>query len=118
MHELSIAQSLVELLLEQRPGGTRIVRADVEVGALSGVVMAALASAFEPATRGTALEGAALRLHDVAVVGWCEGCGGERAVQSVQRMRCVDCDRPITRITRGRELQVISIEVVDEAENA
>lgn len=120
MHELSIAQSLVELVTERlrAAGGARIASVDVEVGVLSGVVPAALLSAFEPASRQTPLEGAQLRLHEVPVKGHCPTCGAERDAVSVQRIHCAVCDTPLAAVTRGRELDVIAIEVIDEATDA
>lgn len=119
MHELSIAQSLVELLSEQAhaAGAARVTAADIEVGVLSGVVPAALRSAFGPVSRQTLVEGATLRIHEVNVRGLCAGCNAQRDAVSVQRLHCIECDRPLAEITRGRELDVISIEVVDEAQN-
>ena len=63
MHELSIAQSLIELACEAalREGGDRIERLNLRIGQLSGVVREALEFSFALAAEGTACEGAAVR---------------------------------------------------------
>jgi hydrogenase nickel incorporation protein HypA/HybF len=57
MHELSIAMSLIDVITETliRENATGASRVSVEVGALSGVVPAALQTAFSTAIRGTEL---------------------------------------------------------------
>ena len=65
MHELSIALRLVELVEEQlhgEPPDTTISAVDIHIGALSSVVSEALQFAWGPATDGTRLAGAALRI--------------------------------------------------------
>jgi Zn finger protein HypA/HybF involved in hydrogenase expression len=65
MHELSIALRIVELVEEQladEPPGTTVSAVDIRIGDLSSVVSEALHFAWEPATEGTRLAGAALRI--------------------------------------------------------
>ena len=68
MHELSIALRLVELVEEQlagEPADTVVVAVDIRVGELSSVVPEALHFAWGPATDGTRLAGASLRILPV-----------------------------------------------------
>ena len=65
MHELSIALRIVELVEDQltsEPPGTLVCAVDIRIGDLSSVVPEALQFAWEPATAGTRLQGAALRI--------------------------------------------------------
>ena len=69
MHELSIALRLVELVEEQlrnEPAETTVNAVDIRVGELSSVVPDALHFAWGPATDGTRLQGATLRITPVA----------------------------------------------------
>jgi hydrogenase nickel incorporation protein HypA/HybF len=61
MHELSIAQSIVELAWE-RAGERTVTRVIVEIGARAAVVPDALHFCFELACEGTPLAGAALEI--------------------------------------------------------
>lgn len=65
MHELSIALRIVELVEDQlagEPPGAVVCAVDIRIGDLSSVVPEALQFAWEPATEGTRLQGAALRI--------------------------------------------------------
>ena len=65
MHELSIALRIVELVEDQlaaEPPETTVSAVDIRVGEWSSIVPEALQFAWEPATEGTRLAGAALRI--------------------------------------------------------
>lgn len=66
MHELSIAVALVEVACEKAEAlsSARVEALHVQVGRLSGVVPDALLFSFEVAARGTAIEGAKLRVEE------------------------------------------------------
>lgn len=61
MHELGIAQGIVELVAEKSEGA-RVVRVVVVVGRLVAVLPDALRFCFELAAEGTVAEGAALEI--------------------------------------------------------
>src|SRR5438094_498605 len=107
MHELSIAQSLIQLVEEQvrtSPAPVRVVRVTVRVGEASGVVAAALRSAFPAAAAGTVANGAALVLEPVGLAAWCGTCEAEREVSGPFRLVCGVCGARMPRLVRGREL--------------
>lgn len=113
MHEMSIAQSLVDLVAEQlAPTPEVVVRAvRVRIGELSGVIPEALRSAWPAASRQSVAEGAALRIEPQAVTLWCAACGGERPARSVQSLRCATCGTPSDDVRRGREMELVALEV-------
>ena len=76
MHELSIAQSLIDLACEAalREGADRIERLNLRIGRLSGVVREALEFSFELAAEGTLCEGAILEIEDVPIAVMCPRC--------------------------------------------
>lgn len=118
MHELSVALSLVDVVVERlvESGATRVRRVVVEVGDLSGVVPAALQSAFRVASDAeAAVRGARLELVAVAVVLHCDKCSADRPAVGAAALRCADCGTPSMNVVRGRELEVITIEVDDAA---
>ncbi len=65
MHEARLCLSLLDLAERhlERAGGERILAVRVEVGALSGVVPEALASAFPICAEATRARGAELRIE-------------------------------------------------------
>lgn len=131
MHELSIAQCLVDLIedevtarapAQQRgvnaPRCLRVGRVRVRVGALSGVVPEALYRAFPVAAARSSLKEATLSIEECLVVAWCPACGVARVLPSPQRLRCPACDGPTPDVVGGRELELVSIEVRDDDDDA
>jgi hydrogenase nickel incorporation protein HypA/HybF len=117
MHELSVAQALVELVAEQLAGEfpVRVLSVRLRIGALSGVVAEALSFAYDSATAGTVLEGSVLDVEGVAAVVFCPQCAEERELQSLSSLRCPVCSFPAPKLVRGRELEVTWVEVADAA---
>jgi hydrogenase nickel incorporation protein HypA/HybF len=113
MHELSIALSLIDLVEEEsgRHGG-RVAAVHLRLGPLAGVVREALASAFDLAREGTALADTELVVEEVAVATYCRGCAAEVAPVSVQELCCPRCGAATPDVVRGRELDVVALEVV------
>lgn len=119
MHELSIAVELVEIACNaaHEAGAERIDVVHLRLGAISGVVKDALLFSYDVATKDTLLEGSRLEIHDVPLVLYCEPCGKEVEVESVQLFCCPDCGTPSVDVRQGRELELESMEVTqDEAE--
>jgi hydrogenase nickel incorporation protein HypA/HybF len=113
MHELSIALSLLDLVEEEAARREcRVVAVHLRLGPLSGVVREALESAYELAREGTAMAEAELLVEDVPVVVSCPACAAERAPVSAVELRCSDCGTPTPVIVRGRELEVVALEIV------
>ncbi|HYT88461.1 MAG TPA: hydrogenase maturation nickel metallochaperone HypA [Gemmataceae bacterium] len=112
MHELSIALSLIDLVIEEAERrGCGVVAIHLKLGALSGVVKEALLSAYDLAREGTVAEGAALIIEEVRVVAYCPTCAAERILTSPQEMRCPACGGPTPTIISGRELEVFALEI-------
>jgi hydrogenase nickel incorporation protein HypA/HybF len=116
MHELSIALGIVDVAAEAlaRNGGGRVEAVHLKLGPLSGVIKAALLSAYELATEESLLAGSHLEIEDVPVEINCPICRAIRPVQSIQQMRCRECGTLCADIVRGRELEVVALEIVDE----
>jgi hydrogenase nickel incorporation protein HypA/HybF len=113
MHELSIAMSIVEMAQEEsaRRGGAQITAVHLKLGALSGVVKEALFGCFEIACEDTALKGARLIVEDVPVLILCGKCQAQRPISSVQLFCCIECGTPSGEILRGKELEVVALEI-------
>src|SRR4051794_9200301 len=113
MHELSIAMSIVEGAAEEAGlrGAARVAAVHLRIGPLSGVVPDALRSAFELAReQEPALAAAELVIEEVPVTARCPRCAAERAVPFPE-LRCPTCDTPTPEVVRGRELEVVALEI-------
>jgi len=117
VHELSIASRIVELVGEQvcAAGGGRVAAVTLKIGALSCVHEDALRFSFNLVREGTPLADAELRVVTVPVVIWCAACGREVTLPGIQKFACPECGTPSGDIRAGRELDLESIELDDEA---
>ncbi len=113
MHELSIAMSMVEMAAEEaaRRGATKVCAIHLKLGRLSGVVKDALLFSYEVACEGTLLEGSRLIVEEIPVVVFCMACEAETTLASIQRFCCSVCGTPTTQVVRGRELEVVALEI-------
>lgn len=111
MHEMSIAESLVELIEEEarKAGFTRVRRIEVKVGALGHVEPAALHFCFDAIARGTVAEGASLDVQTVPGRGCCPRCGSSTAIDQRYDL-CPICGSHL-QMTAGGELRLAELEV-------
>lgn len=114
MHELSIAQSIVELVRANVPAADvqSVKSVKIRVGKMSGVVADSLEFCFTAITQETPLQGAGLDIERVPFVMKCRSCGtlfeSEAGI-----VLCPTCGAVDTEVLSGTELQVVEIEVLD-----
>ncbi len=113
MHELSIAMSLIDGVLEETRVRdlAKVEIVHLRIGVLAGVDVDALTTSYGFATQGTALEGSHLEIERVPLVVYCPSCATERPAQSPSQLNCCICFAPAERIVQGRELYIVAIEV-------
>ena len=109
MHELAISESLVEAV-QARTGRQTVVSVRLRVGRLSGVVPDALMFAFELAAQGTPLEGAQLLIDEPAGRLHCRTCQADQGRDDL--ILLCECGSADVEVTAGRELALLSVEVV------
>lgn len=112
MHEVSLANSIVEIIEElaarERFAKVRTVR--VEIGALSHVEPRALEFGFESAASGTIADGAALVFERPNGSAFCTDCAKNVAIAS-RADACPLCGGHRWTLVGGDELRVIDLEV-------
>ena len=113
MHELAIAESVVEVAC-RHAGGRRVTAVELSVGHLRQVVPAALEFAFKLVAQGTAVDGAELRMEEVPAEGDCRACGAKTPLPELP-LSCRRCGGFDVDVTRGEELSVDSLELEDDA---
>jgi hydrogenase nickel incorporation protein HypA/HybF len=113
MHELSIAMSIVEMAQEEaeRRGRVKVDTVYLRLGLLCGVVKEALLSSYEMACEDTPLEGSRLVVEEIPVEVYCPVCEMVRPLSSVQMFTCSECGTPTPTILRGKELEVVALEI-------
>jgi hydrogenase nickel incorporation protein HypA/HybF len=109
MHELSIAEAMVEIAL-RHASGRRVYRIELKVGHLRQVVPSALEFAVELLSAGTPLEGAELSIEDVPARGRCRACGAETTM-TIFPLQCDGCGGLDVELLAGEELLVDALEL-------
>jgi len=112
MHELSIAQSIVELAEQEARNYNAVIieELELEIGVLAGIDTDALMFALESATKGSQLEKARILTQQIAGVGHCGDCENLFPVETLFSA-CPFCGSFAVKIIKGKELRIKSIVV-------
>jgi hydrogenase nickel incorporation protein HypA/HybF len=112
MHELTLANSLVELASDyaQRNAALRVSSITIRLGVLCGISRS-LYFCFEPASRGTRCEGASLTIIESPLSVFCANCNEAKTPRALFNLRCPDCGRRTPKVLTGREMDLVSIEI-------
>jgi len=117
MHELSIAQGLIEVateaLAQSQSGPVRVESVLIRLGVLCGVVPEALEFCYGLSVMGTPLEGSRLVMEQQPAVIFCPQCLNNQILSDWTRLRCPTCETLVSSLVHGRELELISMEVID-----
>lgn len=113
MHELSIAQNVLEIVFEQcsKSGYTKIDSINLRIGRASGIMPDALLFAFTAIKSDSIARDAALNIEVVPVAGLCKDCSAGFIVEEEYILNCPVCKGSSFQITSGRELDIIDMEV-------
>jgi hydrogenase nickel incorporation protein HypA/HybF len=112
MHELSIVESLLDLVLEhaEKAEAEKVVAVNLVVGELSGVVDEAVEFYWDFLTKETIAKDARIIFRHVPASLKCRKCG-EVFLSSEHGYVCPKCGEQQVDIIAGRELFVESLEV-------
>ena len=110
MHELAYVLKITDLSLRaaEEKGLSSVKEISVEVGAMTGALDHYLKLYFKKASKGTILEGAVLNITNVPVLAECE-CGNIYHPEKETGYTCPVCKSRKGRITRGRDICVVSV---------
>lgn len=115
MHEMSIAEALVEAVERERMRylDARVAAVHVRVGALRLVVAEVLKSCYDAVTRDTSLAGSHLEVETVEARARCPQCGHEFAVEE-RWFECPQCHAVGGELLCGQELELTEIELQEQ----
>lgn len=110
MHELSIAESIIEIAEEQarKSFAISISEIEIDIGSFSGVVIEAMEFALEEAVKNTMLEKASIKINQIKAKVICCTCANEFFPEDVLSL-CPQCNSSDYDILQGKELNVKSI---------
>ena len=115
MHEMGVAQQLVQIALDAIPEdieNPKIEKINLKIGKLAAVVESSLTFCFEIITKETALEKAVLNIDFIPVTVHCKSCNRTREVDN-PLFQCPFCENGEIELLTGREIEIISIELAE-----
>ena len=112
MHEMSIAQGLIDVLKEEmlkhNAKSLRSVR--LNIGQMTAIVPDALSFCFQVITDGTEFEGAKLIMDIIPLLGHCSACQEEFEIMDYAFV-CPSCGSTNINTIGGRDLSIVEMEV-------
>lgn len=112
MHEMSIAQNIIEIVEEEMAehGVQEIKAVNIAIGKLAVVAVEQLAFCFSLIINDSKLAGACLNVREVPLSYRCKSCGNEFTAEDIT-LSCPSCGADELEMTAGRDLVVESLEV-------
>ena len=112
MHEMSIAQNVIEIVKEEmlKHDATTLRSVRLNIGRMSAILPDALSFCFEVITAGTELEGAGLIMDIIPLKGYCPSCGKEFEIEDYA-FNCTTCGSSEIDTISGQDLAIVEIEV-------
>ncbi len=112
MHEMSIAQSVIELAEKEaiNAGANKIIDIELDVGTLSGVELHALEFAFQAVVEGTLLEESEIKINVIKAQGKCNDCNNVFEMNQIYDS-CPGCSSFNVTLLKGKELKLKSLNV-------
>jgi len=112
MHELSIAESIIEMAEENAitHGFKKVIKITLEIGVLAGIEKSALFFCFAEAARDTLAEGAILEIQDKLAKGICRHCH-RQVITTSWYQPCPHCGQLPIEISEGQKMIIKSLEV-------
>ncbi len=112
MHELSVTESIIDICLRhaERNGARRIVKINLVLGELTGIVDQCITFYWDMLAKDTIAAEAELAFRKVPVLVRCGDCGREYHPEKLD-LTCPDCGGGKAELLQGREFQVESIEI-------
>jgi hydrogenase nickel incorporation protein HypA/HybF len=114
MHELSIAQSIIQIVEKSfnKNSGKRIESVTLLIGQLSGIEVDALEFSFSIIKNETVLHNVELVIEKIEGQGKCQKCNMVFAMNKYG-MPCPSCQSYNIDILKGKEMKVLRINVAD-----
>jgi len=115
MHELAIAQNIVDHVLTQIElhSYQRVETVALRIGDLTDIVPEALEFGFEVSTRETVLADTRLRIETVPIRCSCDECGTAFVVADRFLFQCPNCGSYSVTVLQGTELEIAFLEIDD-----
>jgi hydrogenase nickel incorporation protein HypA/HybF len=108
MHELAIAESVIETIRD-KTGDRTVLVIRLEIGTLAGVLVDSLRFCFELAAADTPLAAAELQISQPVGMAHCRTCGADFGVSDL--ILLCECGSVDVDVLDGQQLRISSVEV-------
>ncbi len=114
MHELSIAQSIFETVLQEKEKSRlpAIEKIGLRIGAMSGILADSLEFSFDAIKIDTELAETNLEIEIVPLKGCCQSCRQEFKVENYAFF-CPHCESGRIEVMQGMDMEIAYLEVED-----
>jgi len=111
MHELSIIENIVEIILKELPKHniSKVTSISLRIGEMRQIVPEALHFGFECISKNTPAEGAELIIENVPIKGYCHQCTKNFILKNWLQ-GCPSCFNNSVEIVSGKELEIKEFE--------
>jgi hydrogenase nickel incorporation protein HypA/HybF len=112
MHEMSVAQNIIDIVNEHIPEGTTagVSAVRLRIGKMAGIVTDSLEFCFEAIIKDTPLESARLDIFIEPLIVRCQACNSTSEIDDPAFL-CPVCGSIGVELISGTELQVTEIEL-------
>lgn len=112
MHELSLAEAMLDIIKEQAEleRFNKVTSVILEIGALSHVEADAMLFCFDAVVEGSLAEGAILKIEHTSAKGQCSDCHKINTIENVYEA-CPYCGAFGLKILEGDEIRILKLEV-------
>ncbi len=116
MHEVSIAQSILDIILKEceKINCKKINSVTIRVGRASGVVVDSLVFAFDIIKKDTIAEKAELLCEEVPLTAICVNCNKDFISDEEYILNCPYCGKSEFKVIGGRELDILEMDVEEQ----
>ncbi|MDB1122377.1 hydrogenase maturation nickel metallochaperone HypA [Vibrio algarum] len=113
MHEMSLCESLIQVIEEQAKaqGFNKVKTVFLEIGTFAGIEIDALTFCFDVVCRETMADSATLEIIELPGTAWCFDCGKEVTI-STRIDPCPECSGYSLQTKSGDEMRIKELEVV------
>ena len=115
MHEMSIAQNIVEVVKQHlsHEDDRRVMSVKLRLGVFAGVERESLEYCFGVVTEGTPMQGARLDVEEVELTAQCRDCGATSELK-YGAVVCPVCTSSDIAVLTGAEFEVIGVQLAEE----
>lgn len=114
MHEMSVAQNIIEIVRDHIPQGSeeKVTKIRLKIGELSGVIPDSLLFCFDILKNGSTLRNAVVEVEHVPITARCQSCN---IISQLEYgvFFCTNCYGSNIELLTGKELYIVDIELDD-----